>query len=127
MYQNFLYFLLQYINDQTAFFEKVTGHYEILNAFAYDLKELSKSAVDNDAKRKLLEIQGIVYGVLCTVKTFLRSQNKDPDSKVPSGGNRFHNYDRCDQHESEYRTMLNGYSIAEYLDVMYSTILNFQN
>jgi hypothetical protein len=61
----------------------------MLNRVADNLEELSKTAADRYAKRKLLVIQGLVYDAMCSIQIVLKSQYEDPNSKVPRGGNSF--------------------------------------
>jgi hypothetical protein len=96
----------------------------MLNRFTDNLEELSKTAADRYAKQKLLEIQGLVYDVMCSIKIGLKSQYEDPNSKVPSGGNSFQDDNICDQQNAEYLTMLIGYSVADYLNSLYSTVVD---
>ncbi|XP_060586113.1 uncharacterized protein LOC132741865 [Ruditapes philippinarum] len=113
-----------FIGNPTSFFETITGHYEMLNRFTDNLEELSKTAADRYAKQKLLEIQGLVYDAMCSIKIVLKSQYEDPNSKVPGGGNSFQYDNICDQQNAEYLTMLIGYSVADYLNSLYSTVVN---
>jgi hypothetical protein len=99
----------------------------MLDNLAHTLEELSETTADDHAKQNLLQIQARTYNVMCTIKTLLRSQNKHLTNEVPSGRNSFQIDSICDQHQLEYITMLNGYLLAEYLDLMYTTVLNHQN
>ncbi|XP_060595903.1 uncharacterized protein LOC132749973 [Ruditapes philippinarum] len=120
-------FVHEFTINQPSFLEKITGHYDMLDNLAYTLEELSETAADDHAKQNLLQIQARTYNAMCTIKTLLRSQNKHLTNEVPSGRNSFQIDGICDQHQMEYITMLNGYLLAEYLDLMYTTVLNHQN
>jgi hypothetical protein len=96
----------------------------MLNRFTDNLEELSKTAADRYAKKKLLEIRDLVYDAMCSIKIVLKSQYEDPNSKVPSGGNKYQYDNICDQQNAEYLRMLFGYSQADFLNSLYSTVVN---
>ncbi|XP_060586114.1 uncharacterized protein LOC132741866 [Ruditapes philippinarum] len=124
-------FLGSYINEDPSFLTMIRDHYDMLNRLANYVEVLRGIITEKTAKDSLLLTQDHIYEAMCTIKMFLKSQNQDPQCKVPGGNVSDILYiygqgtpNRCVEQTFEYVIIHDCKRVAHYLESLYTYILN---